>query len=226
MMATKIYEVDTIKLLDGTMLELSPLKIKYLRKFMEVFELVKTSSNDTEAVMWMAECARLTMEQYHHAMTTAEFEDVVDLPSVYKILDIAAGIKIKEDQDKGMSDQAKGESSKWEDLDLAKLESEVFLLGIWKDYAELEASLSMPELVTTLGAKRELDYQEKKFLAAMQGVDLDEDKEKASNAWEDLKAKVFSNGATNDSNDILSLQGINAAKAGFGLGMGLDYEKI
>ena len=42
--------------------------------------------------------------------------------------------------------------------------------------------------------------------------------------WEDLKARVFSGGATNDSNDILSLQGQNAKRLGFGIGMGLEYE--
>jgi hypothetical protein len=39
-----------------------------------------------------------------------------------------------------------------------------------------------------------------------------------------MKARVFSGGATSDSNDVLSLQGQNARKAGFGIGMGLDYE--
>ena len=47
-----------------------------------------------------------------------------------------------------------------------------------------------------------------------------------NNAWEDLKARVFSKGKTNDANDILSLQGVNAQQAGFGIGMGLDYEEV
>jgi hypothetical protein len=38
-----------------------------------------------------------------------------------------------------------------------------------------------------------------------------------------MKARVFSRGATSDSNDVLSLQGQNARKVGFGIGMGLDY---
>ena len=38
-----------------------------------------------------------------------------------------------------------------------------------------------------------------------------------------MKARVFSGGTATDSNDIISLQGINAAKAGFGIGDGLDY---
>jgi hypothetical protein len=41
-----------------------------------------------------------------------------------------------------------------------------------------------------------------------------------------MKAKYFSNGATDNPNDVLSLQGANAQKAGFGIGMGLDYERI
>jgi hypothetical protein len=41
-----------------------------------------------------------------------------------------------------------------------------------------------------------------------------------------MKARVFSGGQTSDSNDVLSLQGANAQKAGFGIGMGLDYENL
>jgi hypothetical protein len=41
-----------------------------------------------------------------------------------------------------------------------------------------------------------------------------------------MKARVFSGGATSDSNDIIALQGINAQKAGFGIGMGLSYEVV
>jgi hypothetical protein len=112
-------------------------------------------------------------------------------------------------------------------MDLAKLESEVFLLGIWKDYNELELSLSMPELMATLESKRDLDYQEKKFLAAIQGVDIDKNSGKSSeNKWEEMKARVFSGGKAKDGNDVLALQGVNAQKAGFGIGMGLGYEDL
>jgi hypothetical protein len=81
----------------------------------------------------------------------------------------------------------------------------------------------MPEIVATLKVKRDLDYGQKKFLAAMQGVDLDKASGK-ENAWEDMKARVFSKGSANNGNDILALQGANAQKAGFGIGMGIDYE--
>jgi hypothetical protein len=141
------------------------------------------------------------------------------------VLEFAAGIKINKKSEETVTKQAKESGSSWNELDLAKLEAEVFLLGIWKDYEELEVSLSMPELLATLSAKRDLDYQEKKFLAAMQGVDLDKQSGN-SNAWEEMKARVFSGGKASDSNDILAYQGVNANKAGFGIGMGLDYEDL
>lgn len=225
-MATKIYDTAIIELVDGTELYLTPLKIKYLREFMLKFENVKDVKNDFDAIKRLSECATVAMKQYYPLIKTVdELEDMIDLPSIYKILDIAAGIKIDKDKEEPVKKQAEDSGSTWETLDLAKLESEVFLLGIWKDYEELELSLSMPELVSTLGSKRELDYQEKKFLAAMQGVDLDEQSGK-KNEWEELKARVFSGGQATDSNDILAYQGANAQKSGFGIGMGLDYENL
>lgn len=195
---------------------------------MDTFELVKESKNDDQAIAALAECARVCMKQFcPDIVTIEELEDRVNLPDIYRIIDVAAGIKVNKDKtDESVKEQAENsEGSTWQDLDLLKLESEVFLTGVWKNYDEMEESISMPELVTTLSARRDLDYQEKKFLAAIQGVDLEEDKSK-SNAWEEMKARVFSKGATSDSNDVLSLQGANAAKAGFGIGMGLSYEKV
>ena len=162
-MATTVYEWDTINLVDGTIIEISPLKIKYLREFMDIFEFVKLSQDDDEAMRWMAECARVAMKQFYPQIKTID---------------------------------------------------------------DLETSLSMTELTTTVTSKREQDYDQKKFLAAIQGVNLDEENDDSTgNEWEEMKARVFSGGASSDPNDILSLQGANAAKAGFGLGNGLGYEK-
>ena len=166
------------------------------------------------------------MKQYRPEIID-ELEDYVDLPTIYKIIEFAAGIKINQKSEEPVKKQAEDSGSSWDSLDLVKLESELFLLGIWKNYEELETSISMPELLTTLNSKRELDYQEKKFLAAMEGVDLDEQSGKTdSNAWEEMKARVYSKGKTSDPKDIVALQGQNAANAGFGIGMGLSYEKI
>jgi hypothetical protein len=227
-MATKIYESAVISTIDGEKIYITPLKIKYLRLFMEEFENVKNALSDSDAISFVSNCALLAMMQYKpEVKTVEELEDLFDLPTLYKIIDIAAGIKLKNSDsedasEESISSQAKDGSQTWESIDLAKLESEVFLLGIWKDYEELEASLSMAELSETLNSKREADYAEKKFFAAIQGVDIDGQKEE--NAWEKLKNKVFNKGG--DPNDVTSLKGAKAAQAGFGIGMGLSYEKI
>jgi hypothetical protein len=229
-MATEIYKIEKIQLVDGTEIELIPLKIKYLREFMSVFNAIRVTKNDQEAILVLSECARICMKQYYPEIskTIGILEDNLDLPTVYKVLNIAAGIKVDKKSEEPVKDQATESGSTWDSLDLAKLESEAFLLGIWKDYQELEESLSMPELMATLSSKRELDYEEKKFLAAIQGVDLDSQSgsSRGQKEWEDMKARVFSKGKTSDSNDILALQGPAAQKAGFGIGMGIDYEDM
>ena len=230
-MATTVYKNKFIKLMDGTEIEISPLKIKYLRELMDVFIKVTDSKDDDETIGILAECTRIAMKQYYPKIskTIEELEDHVDMEQIYDILDFGAGIKLnkdKEDKEESKPQKVTGTEKppSWDELDLAKLEAEVFLLGIWKDYNDLETSLSMPELLVTLESKRELDYSEKKFMAAIQGVDLDENEQQGQKEWEDMKARVFSGGATSNSNDILALQGVNAQKNGFGIGMGLDYD--
>jgi hypothetical protein len=227
MMATTVYNTKNIILQDGVEIELSPLKIKYLRQLMDIFDEVRNAKGDLEAIIALSKCARICMKQFRPEITQTQemLEEYVNLQDIYDILDITAGIKINEKSEETVKKQAVDSGSSWEELDLAKLESEVFLLGIWKDYEELERSLSMPELMATLSISRELNYDEKKFLAAMQGVDLDKNTQKG-NAWEEMKARVFSGGQASNSKDIVALQGYNATKAGFGIGMGLDYEKV
>ena len=227
-MPNKVYDSGTIQLIDGTEIFMTPLKIKYLREFMQVFENLENTKTEDETLNALLDCSRIAMKQYCPRLKTIEnVEDNLDIKSMYKLLEIAAGIKINDEAKETVKEQAQGSSTKWSEMDLVALESEVFLLGIWKDYDELESSLSMPELTTTLNAKREAEYREKKFLAAMQGVDLDAQTGKADqNAWEKLKAKVFSKGKTDNPNDIVSLQGAAAKKAGFGIGMGLGYEDL
>lgn len=225
-MATKVYKSGYLYLIDGTPIYAVPLKIKYLRPFMDEFDKLKKADSEEQNIDILLDCAKIAMMQYYsESVTREDIEDMFDIKTLYEILDYAAGIKIKRDSDEPTQKQAKSEGASWEELDLAGLEAELFLLGIWKDYEELESSLSMPELTATLNAKREMNYNDKKFFAAIQGVDLDKNNGQ-QNKWEEMKARVFSNRGTNDPNDILALQGTNAAKAGFGIGMGLSYERI
>ena len=230
-MPTKIYDINEIELIDGTIVEISPLKIKHLKQFMTRFEDIKATKNDDESIEVLVDCVRIAMKQFYPSIKTInDVEDSIDLPTIYKIIEFCAGIKMKNNE-KVNPDLVNNTQEKdgWDSLDLAKLEAEVFVIGVWKNFEELESSLCMSELIAILESTRELDYNEKKFLAAMQGVDLDEASNKGkqqADPWEAMKARVASNGATSDPNDILSYQGQRAAKAGFGIGMGLDYEKL
>ena len=172
------------------------------------------------------------MKQYYPEIKTIEqLEDVIDIHNIYKLIEYCSGIKMTNDPDTDVEKKEvdpESNSSSWDNIDLAKLESEVFLLGIWKDYEELERSLSLSELFLTLEAKRDLDYQDKKFSAAIQGVDIEGDKQE-EDPWEAMKARVAAktSGIGNGNpNDITALQGVTAQQAGFGIGMGIDYEII
>jgi hypothetical protein len=54
-MATTVYNNKIIKLIDGTELEAMPLKIKYLREFMNAFQIVQTAKGDDEAIGLLVE---------------------------------------------------------------------------------------------------------------------------------------------------------------------------
>lgn len=229
MMATTVHKTATIETIDGVSIDIGPLKIKFLREFMDAFEMMKDAPDDSIALTFMSECVRISMQQFFPEVTSViEVEDRFDLSTMRKVLHVSAGINVDPDKE-DLAKQAKAdeEGTSWETFDLVALEAEVFSLGIWKDFEDLEASLTLQELTAILEAKRDKDYQDKKFLAALQGVDLDEQSgKKEEDPWEAMKARVFSGGKAADADDILSYQGHNANKAGFGIGMGLDYEDL
>jgi hypothetical protein len=100
------------------------------------------------------------------------------------------------------------------------MEAEVFLQGIWKNYDELEESLSMPELLATLEAMREAKWKDYKFQAAMQGVSLpDSPASNETRTFEEIKrdAMIRAQGGDPTHNDIVNLTGQVAVAEGFGV---------
>ena len=94
----------------------------------------------------------------------------------------------------------------------------------------------MAELILILESMREQEYNDKKFAAAMQGVDLDKETERSSrpkkteqkraSTFEDIQARVASGGLAQDADDILSLQGRYGAQKGFQMGKDMGYAKF
>lgn len=92
-MATTTYEPSTLTLIDGTKIDVRPLKISLLRPFMKKFEGVAAVADDNEKSMTLlVECVAIAMQQYKPELAdVSKLEEVLDLPTVYKIVEAASG---------------------------------------------------------------------------------------------------------------------------------------
>ena len=96
-MATKVYETVDLELMDGTKINMRPLKISLLRDFMKKFDtVVEVASNNVESMNVLIDCALIAMKQYDPELANdkEKFEDVTDIKMVYKIIEVASGIKL------------------------------------------------------------------------------------------------------------------------------------
>jgi hypothetical protein len=93
-MATTINEAKTVKLLDGTEIELRPLKISLLRTFMTKFEKIQDVAEDNDkSITALLECVQIALQQFKPELSEdlKALEDNIDLPTVYAIIEEASG---------------------------------------------------------------------------------------------------------------------------------------
>lgn len=98
-MATTVNETEQVTLLDGTTLSVRPLKISLLRDFMKKFEGIADVASDNDKSMdLLMECVQIALKQYKPeiAADLKAIEENMDLPTVYKIVEAASGIKMSE----------------------------------------------------------------------------------------------------------------------------------
>lgn len=96
-MTTTVYAGEELVLMDGSKIKVRPLKISLLRPFMKKFEQVALVAEDNEKSMTLLiECVQIAMEQYSPelAKDLGVLEDIIDLPTVYKIIEAASGVKL------------------------------------------------------------------------------------------------------------------------------------
>ena len=96
-MATTIYTEETLTLIDGTEITVRPLKISLLKPFMKKFEGVSQVAEDNEkSVNLLLECVQIAMKQFKPELAEdiKVLEEVLDLPTIYKIVEAASGIKL------------------------------------------------------------------------------------------------------------------------------------
>ena len=85
-----------IVLMDGTKFTASPLKISLLKPFMKTFTgLEKVADDNDKSMDVMMDCVAIAMKQYAPdlALDRVKMEDLLDLPSVYKVIEAASGVK-------------------------------------------------------------------------------------------------------------------------------------
>jgi inhibitor of KinA sporulation pathway (predicted exonuclease) len=96
-MATTVYEPTKVTLIDGTEIEVRPLKISLLREFTKKFEGIEAVAQDNDKSMTLLlECVQIAMKQYKPDLSAdmASLEDNIDLPTVYKIIEAASGANL------------------------------------------------------------------------------------------------------------------------------------
>lgn len=95
-MADKPLNKKTITLIDGTEVAVRPLKLSLLRPFMSKFALLSSVSDDNDKSMdILIDCVQIAMKQFKPDLAESReaLEEVLDLPTVYEIIDAASGVQ-------------------------------------------------------------------------------------------------------------------------------------
>ena len=97
-MATTVYDIVDIQLSDGSTVELRPLPIKQLRKFMEIINSMQNVDDaDPDAALDVfINAAMICMKTLRPdlAEDKDKFEEIVEVPTMMKILEIVGGLKL------------------------------------------------------------------------------------------------------------------------------------
>jgi hypothetical protein len=96
-MATTVHEERVVTLIDGTKVKVRPLRVSLLRPFMKSFEGLGAVQTDNDKSMdVLVNCVQIAMKQYKPELADdlEKLEDLLDLPTVYEIIEAASGINL------------------------------------------------------------------------------------------------------------------------------------
>ena len=95
-MATTVYDVEEIQLQNGAVVKLKPLTIKELRKFMAaIAKTAEVTTEDETIDVLIDACAVALQKQLPELVADRDaFEDVLDVPTINRILEVCGGIKM------------------------------------------------------------------------------------------------------------------------------------
>jgi len=99
-LATTVYDIVEIELSNGESLTIKPLPIKQLRKFMAVIQKMDDPEleSDNAAMEIFIEAAMVCLEVFKPELSTDKdkFEELVEIPTMMKILEVAGGLKLND----------------------------------------------------------------------------------------------------------------------------------
>jgi len=95
-LATTVYDVEEIKLQNGDTVQLKPLSIKQLRKFMAVINKAQEATTEDESLGVLIEACGIALESQLPDLVKDKdlLEDALDIPTVNRILEVCGGIKL------------------------------------------------------------------------------------------------------------------------------------
>ena len=97
-MATTVYDLLDIELSDGSTITLRPLPIKQLRRFMDVINDMQKTENESEdaAMEVFIRAAMICLQTLRPDLANDKdkFEEVVEIPTMMKILEVVGGLKL------------------------------------------------------------------------------------------------------------------------------------
>lgn len=101
-MATTTHEPKEISLIDGTKIEIKPLKISLLKPFTKKFqELAAVVDDNEKSLDVLIDCVMIAFQQFapEYSEDRKKVEDNIDLPTVYKIIEVTSGIQLADAAD-------------------------------------------------------------------------------------------------------------------------------
>lgn len=101
-MATQVYDIVSYVLQDDSEVTCRPLKIRLLRKFMREMAKVRDPEivNDEEKLIdGLMKCCAIAMEQFRPDLTAKDLEDLIDVNTLYRIIEAASGMKLDGDEE-------------------------------------------------------------------------------------------------------------------------------
>ena len=90
-MAKEVYRTGHVEDINGNVIKVYPLKIKYMRDFMDKFILVSQTADQEEALDLVVDCVFTAMKQFapNVYLNREEIANSFDLKTLYKILELS-----------------------------------------------------------------------------------------------------------------------------------------